>query len=252
MVTRNEFETARTNLEKIRVYFSGHRMWHVPADGAEAMTRLQRNAHTIAGQMLGAGAPEDVPLPPDGEALPEREFDAVKLERFARYLEQLSRWFAVVDREAAGELLGPLLAESSALARALDGIAERNGIGEAPASQEIHVGSERPTPNPAEAVPVPDVAPLVLDPGSGEPLLVDVGDGKHELAPAVQERLDAFIHDAGLTMGGGERRRFERDVCRWIEAIPHGQRLVINLSGLTGVVKPYPLYRAAEPVEPAD
>jgi len=246
MVSRNEFETALENLEKIRAYFSSHRLWHVPPETRDAAMRLHRNAHTIVGQLLGAGAPEDAPPPPREEAILERSFDPVKLERFARYLEQLSRWFAVVDRSAAGDLLGPLLAVASGLAGELDGIVERNGLGEAPERREVYEGSDRPTPDPAAAVPVPAVEPLVLDPGAGEPLLVEIGDGKHDLAPAVRERLGAFLAAAQLPMNESERRRFERDVCRWIEAIPPGQRLVINLSGLTGVVRPYPLYRPAE------
>jgi len=245
MATRKEFEAARANLVKIRTYFSSHRTWRVPPEAAEAVTGLQRHAHAIADHLRDAAAPEGAG-PPEEDALPAHAFDPARLERFARYLEQLSRWFAVVDRTAAGDLLGPLAGEASALAATIEGIVERNGLGSRTEERTARSRPDGPAAEPPAAVPVPDVAPLVLDPAAGEPLLVDVGDGKHELAPPVRARLDGFLEAAALPMSAGDRRRFERDVCRWIEAIPPGQRLIIALSGLTGVVRPYPRYRPAE------
>ena len=94
-------------------------------------------------------------------------------------------------------------------------------------------------------LPVLEVDPsarLILENSDLEPLVQNF-QGVAELTIAAKETLDEFFAIQNITIEGRDLQKLHDRMLKWIEGVPHGQVLVVKLSGLSGKPNVYSSYQ---------
>jgi hypothetical protein len=245
--TIQELEKAARNLERVAEFLGERRSWIVGEGGSPDAINVRDAAFTLfklLTNMTAVGLHFDSKPKPPPKLEPSAMVSAVRLSKFADFLNQLLAWFA----SQKGAEVSP---EAEALLRSILGsLALIND------SADAMLGPKAPPPPPpprtAEELaseidrnPVAEVDPaaqLVLEDKPMMPLL-QTFKGVTELTVEAKKALDDFLASQAVEIEKFERRRLQDKLLRWIEGIPEGQVLVVKLSGLTGKPQAYSSYK---------
>lgn len=247
-----ELDKAARNLERVAGFLGERRSWIVGEGGEPDATNVRDAASTLAKLITDVTAIRldlaSKPKPPP-KLEPSAKVSAVRLSKFADFLNQLLAWFA--SQKEAG-----MPPEGEALMRSILG-----SLGVIKTSAESMLGPKAPPPPPPppsaddlmgeiDRNPVAEVDPaaqLVLEVKPTMPLL-QTFKGVTELTVEAKQALDDFLTSQAVEIEKFERRRLQDKLLRWIEGIPEGQVLVVKLSGLTGKPQAYSSYKPKKSV----
>jgi hypothetical protein len=255
-ITVQELEKAARNLERVAAFLGERRNWIVGEGGESDATNVRDAASTLFKLITNETTVglnfKSKPKPPT-KLEPSAKVSALRLSKFADFLNQLLAWFA---SQSGAEVSS----EGKDLLRSILGsLALIND------SAETMLGPKAPPP-PAppptaedlmgeiDRNPVAEVDPaarLVLEVTPTMPLL-QTFKGVTELTVEARKALDDFLASQSVEIEKFERRRLQDKLLRWIEGIPEGQVLVVKLSGLTGKPQAYSSYKPKKSMTGAD
>ena len=241
-ITVEELEKASRNVQRLSEFIGERRDWMLASDAEEAATSFANASRSLATVISDLTDSEDsvqIEIRQPAKLEPSSRVAAPRLNKFADFILQLCGWFSAHD--------GATLPEGSdqsveilqtSLAGAIEAIEQL--LGPAPAAV-----AESEPPISGDLGPVAEVdmsARLILDNVPSRPL-VQIIRGVTELTPEAMTMVDEFFAKQGIKLEGAERRRLQDKAQKWIKGTPHGQVLVVRLSGLSGKVEAYSSYK---------
>lgn len=247
-IPEDDLRKAEGNLTRLEGFFAARISWRIDSSCKEALLKMDRVADKLVdtvGSMLQANGlsfckqkpPEEAPQKPPGD------LEAVRVERFAGFLQQLYQWFlATADHKVAGagrELLRSLHGSLCTTAKAVKMILEHNQVTLTPKVKRSAAPVVTSEPEISEPTRVIKVPRLELINTIERPLLISFKGG-YELSAEAKQQIDQFLAMNDIVMGASQSRTYFGKVVRWIEAIPDGQALVLKASLVQD--EPYPSY----------
>ena len=245
-IKKEELEKAASNLGRVSAFIGERRDWTVGAGGESKAIAIRGSARLLAiklAEKSGVEPDPDLKLEFPKKLTPSSKISADRLSRFADFFDQLQNWFSsqkdVEFPEDSRETVQSMHHALAHVSGAVESLLTRRKTPDTatPTVQELI--------SDVEDLPVLEVDPnarLILEESELNPL-VQRFQGVTELTTEAKETLDEFLAVQNVKIEGRELRRIHDRMLKWIEGIPHGQVLVVKLSGLSGKPNVYSSYR---------
>lgn len=245
-ITREELGKAASNLGRVSAFIGERRDWIVGDGGESKAIAIRGTARLLAiklAEKSGVDPDPDLELEFPPKLTPSAKISAVRLSKFADFLDQLAEWFSSQTNaefpedgdEAVQSVHSALAHVCAAVESLLDSTKTPDSL---PPTAEHLVGD-------VGDLPILEVNPnarLVLEDTELNPLTQNF-QGVTELTISTKETLDEFLAEQNVEFEERELRRLHDKMLKWVEGVPHGQVLVVKLSGLSGKPNIYTSYQ---------
>ena len=245
-ITREELEKAASNLGRVSAFIGERRDWIV-GDGGESKAIVIRGTARLLAIKLAekSGVDPDpdlrVKFPP--KLTPRAKISAVRLSKFADFLDQLAEWFSSQTNaefpEGGDEAVQSVQSALAHVCAAVESLLARM---KTPDTIPPTVGELIGDVDHLPVLEVDQNARLILEDTELNPLVQNL-QGVTELTIATKETLDEFLAKQNVEFEEREMRRLHDKMLKWVEGVPHGQVLVVKLSGLSGKPSIYSSYQ---------
>ena len=245
-ITREELEKAASNLGRVSAFIGERRDWIVGEGGESNAVAIRGTARLLAiklAEKSGVDPDPDLKLKFPPKLTPNAKISAVRLSKFADFLDQLAEWFSSQtgaefpdDGSEAVQSVHSALAHVCGAVESL--LARMKTPDTLPPTVEDLIGD-------VDDLPVLEVDPnarLILEDTELKPLVQNF-QGVTELTIATKETLDEFLAKQDVKFEDRELRRLHDKMLKWVEGVPLGQVLVVKLSGLSGKPNVYSSYQ---------
>lgn len=245
-ITRDELEKAANNLGRVSTFIGERRDWIVAEGGETNAIAIRGSARLLAiklAERSGVNPDPNLELTLPPKLTPNARISAARLSKFADFLCQLEEWFSsqndVEFPENSSEAVQSVHSALAHVCAAVEGLLARaKKPGDLPLKVENLIGE-------VDDLPVLEVDPnarLILEVNKLNPLAQKF-QGVTELTIETKETLDEFLAMQNIQIEGRDLRRLHDKMLKWIEGIPHGQVLVVKVSGLSGKPNIYSSYQ---------
>lgn len=245
-ITREELEKAASNLGRVSAFIGERRDWIVGEGGESKAIAIRSTARLLAlklAERSGVDPDPDLQLKFPPKLTPSAKISAVRLSKFADFLDQLAEWFSartdVKISEDDGDSVQSMHSALAHVCAAVESLLARMKTADTlPPTVHDLIGD-------IDEMPVLEVNPnarLILEDTEVEPLVQNF-KGVTELTIDTKEKLDRFLAEQNVAFEDRELRRLHDKMLKWVEGVPLGQVLVVKLSGLSGKLNVYSSYQ---------
>lgn len=245
-ITREELEKAASNLGRVSAFISERRDWIVGDGGESKAIAIRGTAKLLAiklAEKSGVDPDPDLKVRFPPKLTPGARISANRLSKFADFLDQLAEWFSTQTNaefpEGGDEAVQSV---HSALAHVCAAVDSLLALMTTPDTSPPTVGELVGDVDHPPVLEVDPNARLILEDTELNPLVQNF-QGVTELTIDTKEILDEFLAKQNVEFEERELRRLHDKMLKWVEGVPHGQVLVVKLSGLSGKPSIYSSYQ---------